>query len=194
MVLLAVGCAMAVISARILWLRDDMVLVDGGVCDNLGAAFALLSRDDRYPDLRIIAGADSPGLMLVVDASKPFTELDVKGRRLGELVPLRLRGAQRSVLKLLGNANAAARKHVIELLLGSGGATTGAVVSIDKVPAPSDEKPDAIRSAEVAADWTAVVEMTKATPTTLDDWTPRPCLICWCSRTASPTPRSRLME
>jgi hypothetical protein len=166
--LLMVGCAIAYLSVRMLWLRDDMVLVDGGVYDNLGAAFALLAKDDRYPELPGIAGADSPGLMLVVDASKPFTEQDKRSRGLGELVPLRVRGAQRSVLKLLGNANSAARKLVVELVLRSEGPITGDVVSISDIPNSTDRS-GAKWEYERVLDWPATVKRTTtATPTTLD--------------------------
>jgi hypothetical protein len=154
---LLIGGGIAILSGRILWIPDNLILVDGGVCDNLGAAFALLAKDDRYPELPRIAGADTPGLMLVIDASKPFTPADGSFSGLGELIPLRIRGAQRSVLKLLGNANASARKHVIQLLLNTDGPTTGAVVAITDVPGPSD-----------GLDWPEVVKRTQATPTTLD--------------------------
>ncbi|MCX4546709.1 hypothetical protein [Streptomyces sp. NBC_01565] len=157
MLMLLVGGALATICARILWIRDDLTLVDGGVCDNLGPAFALLSKDNRYPELPGFAGADVPGLMLVVDASKPFTLLNTGWRGLGELIPLRVRGAQRSVLKLLGNANSMARKHVIALLLSPEGPTIGAIVSIGDVPEPDGER-----------DWPTVVEQAKKIPTTLD--------------------------
>ncbi|MFE1500457.1 hypothetical protein ACFW89_36015, partial [Streptomyces albidoflavus] len=70
--LLVYGGAVAMFCARALWIRGDLTLVDGGVCDNLGPAFALLSKDDRYPQLPKLAGADVPGLMLVVDASNLF--------------------------------------------------------------------------------------------------------------------------
>ncbi|MFJ6054846.1 hypothetical protein [Streptomyces sp. NPDC092307] len=160
--LLVFGVSVAVLCARVLWVRDDnLTLVDGGVCDNLGAAFALLSGDDRYPELPGLAGADRPGLMLVVDASKPFALLKRDWRGLGELIPLRLRGAQRSVLQLLGNANAMARKHIIALVLKSEGPTTGAVVSLSDVPAPSD-----------GLDWPTVVERSMKVKTTLDALTP----------------------
>jgi hypothetical protein len=94
--------------------------------------------------------------MLVVDASKPFVPSDSTVRGLGELVPLRLRGAQRSVLKLLGNANAAARKHVIQLLLDADGPTQGALIAITDVPQASD-----------GLDWTDITQTTQSTPTTL---------------------------
>jgi hypothetical protein len=153
---LVAGCALAFLSARALWTPGKLVLVDGGVCDNLGAAFALLSSDEHYPELPQLAGAEAPGLMLVVDASKPFVPSDSTVRGLGELVPLRLRGAQRSVLKLLGNANAAARKHVIQLLLDANGPTKGALIAITDVPPASD-----------GLDWPEIAKQTQATPTTL---------------------------
>lgn len=154
--ILAGGLLLAVLAARILWVPHGLALVDGGVCDNLGAAFALLSEDDRYPDLPAVAGADVPGLMLVIDASKPFDAGTTTWRGVGELIPLRLRGAGRSVLTLLGTANAAARKHVIERILEAGGAFTGAVISITQVPQDSD-----------GLNWPSVVQSTKSTPTTL---------------------------
>ena len=157
MLLLLSGGALAMICARTLWIRDDLTLVDGGVCDNLGPAFALLSKDDRYPELPRLAGANVPGLMLVVDASKPFALISAGWRGLGELIPLRVRGAQRSVLKLLGNANAMARKHVVALLLSPEGSTVGAVISIGDVPESDGER-----------DWPAVTEQAKRIPTTLD--------------------------
>ncbi|MER7108844.1 hypothetical protein [Streptomyces sp. NPDC000229] len=155
--LLVYGGAVAMFCARALWIRGDLTLVDGGVCDNLGPAFALLSKDDRYPQLPKLAGADVPGLMLVVDASKPFALLNKGWRGLGELIPLRVRGAQRSVLKLLGNANSMARKHVIALLLSAEGPTVGAIVSIGDIPEPDG-----------GLDWLAMVEQVKKIPTTLD--------------------------
>lgn len=128
------GAAMASLCARTLWVRDDLTLVDGGVCDNLGTAFALLAQDTRYPDLPRIAGTDKPGLILVVDASQPFTAPEPGWRGFGELIPLRLRGAQRTVLKLLGNANSMARKRAIQLLLSPGFSSAGAIVSIEQIP------------------------------------------------------------
>ncbi|MFG2613630.1 hypothetical protein [Streptomyces anulatus] len=137
--------------------QDNLALVDGGVCDNLGTAFALLAKDNRYPALANIAGTDQKGLILVVDASQPFTSLKPGWRGLGELVPLRVQGAQRSVLKLLGNANSAARKHVIQFLLSPGSPTTGAVVSIQQVPSQDDGQ-----------DYSDLTERTTRVKTTLD--------------------------
>lgn len=153
-VLLASGFV-ALLCAWALWVHDSLTLIDGGVCDNLGSAFALLSQDDQYERLSLLAGTDVPGLMLVVDASRPFALLDARWRWLGELIPLRLRGAQRTMLKLLGNANAVARKRIVEQLLKESG--SGALVSIDDTPPPSD-----------GVDWPSVVELAKRTPTTLD--------------------------
>jgi hypothetical protein len=156
LVLVVAGILGAALAARILHVADGLVLVDGGVCDNLGAAFAILSKDNRYPALPSLATAGQPGLMLVVDASKPFNPHERDRQGLGDLVPLRLRGAQRSVLKLLGNANSAARRHVIELLLKTDGPVKGAIVSITHVPTDSE-----------GLDWTSVVAQTSSTPTTL---------------------------
>lgn len=162
-----VGTLAAFGSVGLLRSSDDLVLVDGGVCDNLGAAFTLLSKDDRYSELPRIAGSDKAGLMLVIDASKPFTAMARNGTGLGDLIPLRIRGAQRSMVQLLGNANAAARKHVIEVALNSSGPVTGAIVSISAVPEPitdaaarweNDRKIDSVD----------LVDVTSKTPTTLD--------------------------
>lgn len=132
--LLVAGAAAVVLSARLLVLRDRLVLVDGGVCDNLGAAFTLLAQDARYSDLPAVSGTGNGGVMLVVDASKPFGELDLKSHSITSFLPLRIRGAQRSVIQLLGNANAVARKQAIRLLLQGGNPLPGDVVSIQDAP------------------------------------------------------------
>lgn len=154
-VLVVAGALVVVVSARILTLRERVVLVDGGVCDNLGAAFTLLAEDERYPDLHTIAGTDAGGAMLVVDASKPFSELDVASRSMVSLLPLRIRGAQRSVLQLMGNANSVARKQAIQLLLQRGIPFVGDVISIQDAPESAGEA-----GAHLAA-------RNAATPTTL---------------------------
>jgi hypothetical protein len=70
---------------------DHVQLVDGGVYDNLGAAFSLLTDDDRYPALGDQLGVADEGLLLVVDASKQLSIIEPARRsRLTGLIPLRL--------------------------------------------------------------------------------------------------------
>jgi hypothetical protein len=159
------GSLITLLCARLLRSKDDVVLVDGGVCDNLGAAFALLAKDDRYDRLPHISGTEKAALMLVIDASKPFVP-DEKGNGLDELVPLRVRGAQRSVLRLLGSANAAARKHVIQLALAAQGDVQGAIVSIEEPP-PLPVRQDGSGQDDREFDLPGVASITANTPTTL---------------------------
>ncbi|MCH6229716.1 hypothetical protein MK786_03090 [Microbacterium sp. CFH 31415] len=158
---IATGAIVAWGCARLLRSTDTLTLVDGGVCDNLGAAFSLLARDDRYAGLPALAGSDEPGLMLVVDASKPFST--GKGSDLEELVPLRLRGAQRSMLALLNSANASARRHVIQTSLAANGPLRGAFVSIGQAPTVAPD--DFAQAGSLAQENSAV-------PTTLSARTP----------------------
>ncbi|MGH2613613.1 MAG: hypothetical protein ACRDJC_00090 [Thermomicrobiales bacterium] len=170
-ILVSTGIVLADISAWILRPRDDLLLVDGGVCDNLGAAFAVLTNDTAYATLPAVAGATSPGLLLlVIDASKPVNVPDVRSARLDELIPRRFRGAQRSIVKLLGRANAAARSHAIRVLLDGDGPIIGDLVSISDVPSLSAADALALQRAGVVAEdwWSGVVaNRTKVTPTTL---------------------------
>jgi hypothetical protein len=169
---LLLGLTFAVWSSRRLVSTDTVQLVDGGVCDNLGAAFAIATADERYGD-RLTAmlrlGRDPQGTMVfVIDASKPLAPPGVSttlprggcGRRsfgnLVQLVPLRLRVLNRSVVQLIGNANGNARRATIRMLLKRG-ELSGAFISILDAPT----KP------EQGVNWTSLRDRNSRVPTTL---------------------------
>jgi hypothetical protein len=158
------GYGILCIFAACLPFTENVPLVDGGVYDNLGAAFTLLAEDPRYaPSLENSAGMSGNSFMIVVDAGKPFSKSDQFGF-FWRLVPLRLRAARRSVIQLIGNANGTARKQVITQTFQSKDGPAGRIVSIEGMP-ELDHHDD--------VNWEHVRETTSTTPTTLDalDWT-----------------------
>jgi hypothetical protein len=155
------------LAARVaVWLdiSRQVSLVDGGVCDNLGAAFSLLSRDERYPRLMSMHGlAEQTDLthgprdiILVVDSSKVFLGSKTGGR-FASIIPMRLTAATRAGLQLLGNANGEARRQAIARMLDVDPQLRGAIVSITKPPDNVDKD----------LDWAEIVPVTMMTKTTL---------------------------
>lgn len=177
LVLVCAGVGLAVLAGWLLSTSKQLVLVDGGVCDNLGSAFSLLVNDKRYPDLPGTARLDQADLMLVIDAGRPFSPPDKEKRGIGGLFPLRLSGAQRSVLALLGNANGTARKQVIKNAFSASNLViAGEVLSISDTPAALGTSDSDVAGSEWdldrGLDWSEIVDRTKSTATTLDvlDW------------------------
>jgi hypothetical protein len=159
----------AIVSIRILQRQAGAIhLVDGGVCDNLGPAFAVLSQDNRYAALdSMLFGeqeAATKKILLVVDASKALSDEGLSGR-IGvlALVPFRIRMLARSTVQLLSTANGNARRRAIEHLLSlkpdMAGAPemAGAVVSLNDTPT----------SVYAWLDWGGVVRSNLSVPTTL---------------------------
>jgi hypothetical protein len=158
---LAVGCALLLRTQA-----NFVYLVDGGVCDNLGPAFAYLTRDDRYPDLgELLYGPAGPEdgpetVLVVVDASKSV-DTNYFARTLSPLaalLPLRFRILMRSGVQLVASSNSSARRRAVQTLIAIDETVDGSILSLGELP---DGPLPGGRA------WTQVAAGNRAVPTTL---------------------------
>ncbi len=134
---LAVGCALLLRTQA-----NFVYLVDGGVCDNLGPAFAYLTRDDRYAGLEeLLYGPTGPDdgpetLLIVVDASKSV-DTNYFARTLSPpaaLIPLRFRILMRSGVQLVASSNSSARRRAVQTLIDIDETVDGSILSLSELP------------------------------------------------------------
>ncbi len=161
------GSALAVGSALLLRTQPNFVyLVDGGVCDNLGPAFAYLTRDDRYAGLgELLYGPTRPDdgpetLLIVVDASKSV-DTDYFARTLSPLaalIPLRFRILMRSGVQLVASSNSSARRRAVQKLIDIDETVDGSILSLSELP-------DGPLSS--GREWTEIAAANRTVPTTL---------------------------
>ena len=161
------GSALAVGSALLLRTQPNFVyLVDGGVCDNLGPAFAYLTRDDRYAGLgELLYGPTRPDdgpetLLIVVDASKSV-DTNYFARTLSPLaamIPLRFRILMRSGVQLVASSNSSARRRAVQKLIDIDETVDGSILSLSELP-------DGPLSS--GRDWTEIAAANRTVPTTL---------------------------
>ena len=158
---LAVGCALLLRAQA-----NFVYLVDGGVCDNLGPAFAYLTRDDRYAGLgELLYGPTRPDdgpdtVLIVVDASKSV-DTNYFARTLSPLaalIPLRFRILMRSGVQLVASSNSSARRRAVQTLIDIDETVDGSILSLSELP--DDPLPD-------GRDWTQVAAANRTVPTTL---------------------------
>jgi hypothetical protein len=158
---LAVGCALLLRTQA-----DFVYLVDGGVCDNLGPAFAYLTRDERYAGLgELLYGPTGPDdgpdtLLIVVDASKSV-DTNYFARTLSPLaalIPLRFRILMRSGVQLVASSNSSARRRAVQTLIDIDETVDGSILSLSELP--DGPLPD-------GRDWTQVAAANRSVPTTL---------------------------
>ena len=161
------GSALAVGCALLLRTQPNFVyLVDGGVCDNLGPAFAYLTRDDRYAGLgELLYGPTRPDdgpetLLIVVDASKSV-DTNYFARTLSPLaamIPLRFRILMRSGVQLVASSNSSARRRAVQTLIDIDETVDGSILSLSELP----DGPLAS-----GRDWTEIAAANRTVPTTL---------------------------
>ncbi len=158
---LAVGCALLLRTQA-----NFVYLVDGGVCDNLGPAFAYLTRDDRYAGLgELLYGPTRPDdgpetLLIVVDASKSV-DTNYFARTLSPLaalIPLRFRILMRSGVQLVASSNSSARRRAVQTLIDIDETVDGSILSLSELP----DGP-----LPYGRDWTEVAAANRTVPTTL---------------------------